>query len=82
MKTIDKYFADAAGHQREGRNWSTVDHEHLRAWKAEIERLRKLIRCEQIKPPADVADDMTTEFAVELAVIKGEIERLQSELED
>lgn len=36
----------------------------------EIERLRKLIRCEQIEPPFDATDDMTTEFAVELAEAK------------
>lgn len=33
----------------------------------EIERLRKLVRCETIQPPYDVGDDCTTELAVELA---------------
>lgn len=46
----------------------------------ELERLRKLIRCEQIEPPFDVADDMTTELAVALAYAKCEVERLRDEL--
>ena len=48
--------------------------------KAEIERLRLLIRCETIQPPADVTDDCTTELAVELAEAKAEIERLKEQL--
>jgi len=49
---------------------------------AEIGRLRRLIRCEQIEPPADVTDDQTTELAVDLAEAKVEIERLRVELAD
>jgi len=47
----------------------------------EIERLRAVIRCEQIEPPADVTDDQTTELAVQLAYAKAEIEQLR-ELND
>ena len=46
---------------------------------AEIERLRTLIRCEQIEPPADATDDQTTELAVDLAEAKAEIDRLRAE---
>lgn len=46
-----------------------------------IERLRRLIRCETIEPPADVTDDCTTELAVELAGAKAENERLRAEID-
>ena len=47
----------------------------------EIERLRRVVRCEQIKPPHDVADDLTTELAVELAYAKQEIEELHAKVD-
>lgn len=40
------------------------------------DRLRRLVRCETIQPPADVTDDQTTELAVELAYLKEERDRL------
>ena len=49
---------------------------------AEIERLRTLIRCEQIEPPADATDDQTTELAVDLAEAKAEIDRLRAALRE
>lgn len=42
---------------------------------AEIERLRALICCEVIKPPAAPEDDQTTELAVENATLSAELER-------
>ena len=33
-------------------------------------RLRAAIRCQEVKPPNDVNDDLTTEFAVEIALMK------------
>ncbi len=56
----------------------------LRAAELETDntKLRKLIRCEQIEPPFDVADDCTTQFAVELAYAKERIATLEAALRD
>ena len=45
---------------------------------AERTKLRLLIRCEQIVPPFDVTDDMTTEFSVELAELQEEVAKLKA----
>ena len=39
-KTIADYLKTAPLHQAEGRSWSQVEHEHLKAWQAELERQR------------------------------------------
>ena len=50
-------------------------------WAArEITRLRLLIRNEQIKPPFDVTDDMTTEFAIDIAERDRRIAELDVEI--
>jgi hypothetical protein len=47
---------------------------------AEISRLRTLIRCETIQPPADITDDLTTELVVENAGLVAEISALKERL--
>lgn len=63
--------------EREWTEYKQVEVRRCQALETEVKRLRKLIRCEQIDPPFDVADDMTTEFAIELACAKAKIKQLQ-----
>ncbi len=39
MKTIAEYLIDAPGHQKEGRDWSHVEHADLEAWNQERTKL-------------------------------------------
>lgn len=48
---------------------------------SEIGNLHRIIRSEQTKPPFDVADDQTTELAVELAAVKKECDDLKEHVQ-
>lgn len=57
---------------------ATAELDQLRA---DVARLRLLIRAQRIEPPFDIADDLTTEFAVENAALEDKVARLTQERE-
>jgi hypothetical protein len=73
-----KNMADAVG----GQCQLDDDNNLILKLQEENKKLRLLIRCESIEPPFDVSDDMTTQFAVDNAELKLEVEKLHEEIKE